>query len=83
MKEPTMRRAGTVVVLLVVSAMLFAPAATAQVVGGSIGGIVTDAQASALPGVSLAYLRRQSRRRSLRPATDRTALSISYRAPPW
>jgi hypothetical protein len=32
MKEPTMRRAGTVVALLVVSAMLFAPAATAQVV---------------------------------------------------
>jgi hypothetical protein len=51
MKEPTMRRAGTVVVLLVVSAMLFAPAATAQ--GGSIGGIVTGAQTSALPGVSL------------------------------
>ena len=53
MKEPTMRRAGTVVVLLVVSAMLFAPAATAQGVGESIGGIVTDAQGSALPGVSL------------------------------
>ena len=48
-----MRRAGTVVVLLVVSAVLLVPAATAQVVGGSIGGIVTDAQASALPGVSL------------------------------
>ena len=57
MKEPTMRRAGTVVVLLVVSAMLFAPAATAQVVGESIGGIVTDAQASALPGVARELLR--------------------------
>jgi hypothetical protein len=53
MKEPAMRRAGTVVALLVVSATLFAPAATAQIGGGSIGGIVTDAQASALPGVSL------------------------------
>jgi hypothetical protein len=53
MGEPTAHRAGTSVLLFLLSVLFSAHAATAQVVGGSIGGIVTDVQASALPGVSL------------------------------
>jgi hypothetical protein len=53
MGEPTMLRAKRSVVLFLVSAVFSAHAAIAQVVGGSIGGVVTDEQASVLPGVSL------------------------------
>ena len=53
MGEPTAHREGTAVILFLLSVVFSAHPATAQVVGGSIGGIVTDEQASALPGVSL------------------------------
>jgi hypothetical protein len=53
MGEPTAHRAGTSALLLLLSVVFSAHPATAHVVGGSIGGIVTDQQASALPGVSL------------------------------
>ena len=74
MGEPTMLRAKGSVVLFLGSAVFSAHAATAQVVGGSIGGVVTDEQASVLPGVSLTLC--ESRAFSKLDASDRTHAAI-------